>query len=73
MCIERSMMKRCGLARCARGCVQECPVLIGHVDLISDMRRDLIGDEFLFQECAQINVETLTRHTVPALLQHAQE
>ena len=26
-----------------QACVQECPVLIGHVDLISDMRRDLIG------------------------------
>ncbi len=25
-------------------CVQECPVLIGHVDLISDMRRDLVGE-----------------------------
>jgi Fe-S oxidoreductase len=24
--------------------VQECPVLIGHVDMISDMRRDLIGE-----------------------------
>jgi heterodisulfide reductase subunit D len=68
MCIERSMMKRCGLARCARGCVQECPVLIGHVDLISDMRRDLIGDEFLFQECAQINVETLTRHKAKKIM-----
>jgi len=27
-----------------QACVQECPVLIGHVDLISDMRRDLIGE-----------------------------
>jgi Fe-S oxidoreductase len=26
-----------------QACVQECPVLIGQVDLISDMRRDLIG------------------------------
>jgi Fe-S oxidoreductase/nitrate reductase gamma subunit len=26
-----------------QACVEECPVLIGHVDLISDMRRDLIG------------------------------
>lgn len=25
-------------------CVQECPVLIGHVDLISDMRRHLVGE-----------------------------
>jgi len=27
-----------------QACVEECPVLIGHVDLISDMRRDLIGE-----------------------------
>ena len=27
-----------------QACVQDCPVLIGHVDLISDMRRDLIGE-----------------------------
>ncbi|HEY1582246.1 MAG TPA: heterodisulfide reductase-related iron-sulfur binding cluster [Chthoniobacterales bacterium] len=27
-----------------QACVQECPVLIGQVDLISDMRRDLIGE-----------------------------
>src|SRR5881394_2921804 len=27
-----------------QACVQEYPVLIGHVDLISDMRRDLIGE-----------------------------
>ncbi len=27
-----------------QACVQECPVLIGHVDLISDMRRDLVGE-----------------------------
>ena len=27
-----------------QACVQECPVLIGHVDLIDDMRRDLIGE-----------------------------
>jgi Fe-S oxidoreductase/nitrate reductase gamma subunit len=27
-----------------QACVQECPVLIGQVDLISDMRRDLIGN-----------------------------
>jgi Fe-S oxidoreductase/nitrate reductase gamma subunit len=27
-----------------QACVQECPVLIGHVDLINDMRRDLIGE-----------------------------
>ena len=27
-----------------QACVQECPVLIGHVDLISDMRRDLISN-----------------------------
>ena len=27
-----------------QACVQECPVLIGHIDLISDMRRDLIGE-----------------------------
>src|SRR5262249_10638066 len=27
-----------------QACVQECPVLIGHVDLISDMRRDLIAE-----------------------------
>jgi Fe-S oxidoreductase/nitrate reductase gamma subunit len=27
-----------------QACVQECPVLIGHVDLIGDMRRDLIGE-----------------------------
>jgi Fe-S oxidoreductase/nitrate reductase gamma subunit len=27
-----------------QACVQECPVLIGHVDLISDLRRDLIGE-----------------------------
>src|SRR6266705_3988046 len=27
-----------------QACVQECPVLIGHVDLISDRRRDLIGE-----------------------------
>jgi Fe-S oxidoreductase/nitrate reductase gamma subunit len=27
-----------------QACVQECPVLIGHVDLISDMRRDVIGE-----------------------------
>ncbi|PYK94850.1 MAG: hypothetical protein DME36_03960 [Verrucomicrobia bacterium] len=26
-----------------QACVQECPVLIGHVDLISDMRRHLVG------------------------------
>ena len=30
-----------------QACVQECPVLIGHVDLISDMRRDLIGESRL--------------------------
>jgi Fe-S oxidoreductase len=28
-----------------QGMRQECPVLIGHVDLISDMRRDLIEKE----------------------------
>jgi len=27
-----------------QACVEECPVLIGHVDLISDMRRDLVGE-----------------------------
>ncbi|CAN5469649.1 heterodisulfide reductase-related iron-sulfur binding cluster [soil metagenome] len=27
-----------------QACVQECPVLIGHVDLISDMRRYLVGE-----------------------------
>jgi len=27
-----------------QACVQECPVLIGHVDLISDMRRHLVGE-----------------------------
>ena len=27
-----------------QACVQECPVLIGHVDLIDDMRRDLVGE-----------------------------
>lgn len=27
-----------------QACVQECPVLIGHVDLISDMRRDLVSE-----------------------------
>jgi Fe-S oxidoreductase/nitrate reductase gamma subunit len=27
-----------------QACVEECPVLIGHVGLISDMRRDLIGE-----------------------------
>lgn len=27
-----------------QACVQECPVLIGHVDLISDMRRFLVGE-----------------------------
>jgi Fe-S oxidoreductase/nitrate reductase gamma subunit len=27
-----------------QACVQECPVLIGHVDMISDMRRDLVGE-----------------------------
>jgi len=27
-----------------QACVEECPVLIGHVDLISDMRRHLIGE-----------------------------
>src|SRR5207247_10185206 len=27
-----------------QACGQECPVLIGHVDLISDMRRDLVGE-----------------------------
>jgi Fe-S oxidoreductase len=27
-----------------QACVQECPVLIGHVDLINDLRRDLIGE-----------------------------
>ena len=27
-----------------QACVEQCPVLIGHVDLISDMRRDLIGE-----------------------------
>ena len=27
-----------------QACVQECPVLIGHVDLITDMRRFLIGE-----------------------------
>jgi Fe-S oxidoreductase/nitrate reductase gamma subunit len=31
-----------------QACVQECPVLIGHVDLISDMRRDLIGEGKIF-------------------------
>ena len=27
-----------------QACVRECPVLIGHVDLISDMRRHLVGE-----------------------------
>ena len=27
-----------------QACVQECPVLIGHIDLISDMRRYLMGE-----------------------------
>jgi Fe-S oxidoreductase len=27
-----------------QACVQECPVLIGHVDMISDMRRHLVGE-----------------------------
>lgn len=27
-----------------QACVQECPVLIGHVDLISDLRRHLVGE-----------------------------
>ena len=27
-----------------QACVQECPVLIGHVDLISDMRRYLVSE-----------------------------
>lgn len=27
-----------------QACVQECPVLIGHVDLISDLRRNLVGE-----------------------------
>src|SRR4030095_8989034 len=27
-----------------QACVQECPVLIGHVDLVSDMRRFLVGE-----------------------------
>lgn len=27
-----------------QACVQECPVLIGHVDLVSDLRRNLVGD-----------------------------
>lgn len=27
-----------------QACVTECPVLIGHVDIISDLRRNLIGD-----------------------------
>lgn len=27
-----------------QACVNECPVLIGHVDIISDLRRNLVGD-----------------------------
>lgn len=27
-----------------QACVQECPVLIGHVDFVSDMRRHLVGE-----------------------------
>ena len=27
-----------------QACVEECPVLIGHVDLVSDMRRNLVAD-----------------------------
>jgi Fe-S oxidoreductase/nitrate reductase gamma subunit len=37
-----------------QACVQECPVLIGHVDLISDLRRDLIGEGKLFGPPAKI-------------------
>jgi Fe-S oxidoreductase len=31
-----------------QACVNECPVLIGHVDLISDLRRNLVGEGQFF-------------------------
>ena len=44
MCIETIRDETLWACTMCQACVQECPVLIGHVDLISDMRRDLIGE-----------------------------
>ena len=44
MCIETIHDETLWACTMCQACVQECPVLIGHVDLISDMRRDLIGE-----------------------------
>lgn len=35
-----------------QACVRECPVLIGHVDLIADMRRHLVGEGKIFGPAA---------------------
>jgi Fe-S oxidoreductase/nitrate reductase gamma subunit len=36
-----------------QACVHECPVLIGHVDIINDLRRNLVGNGQIFGPPAQ--------------------
>lgn len=47
-----------------QACVQECPVLIGHVDLVSDLRRNLVGEGRITGPPARA-MASLGRHSNP--------
>jgi Fe-S oxidoreductase len=52
-------------------CVQECPVMIEHVDAIVDMRRYLVLNESRFPKELQSTFENLERNFTPWAFSHA--
>ncbi len=52
-------------------CVQECPVMIEHVDSIVDMRRYLVLNESRFPKELQATFENLERNFTPWAFSHA--
>lgn len=48
-----------------RACVQECPVMIEHVDEIVDMRRELVLTEGTFPETLQVLFRNLENNAAP--------
>ncbi len=52
-------------------CVQECPVMIEHVDAIVDMRRYLVLNESRFPKELQATFENLERNYTPWAFSHS--